>query len=112
MAKVGVGVIGNDGEKDDDGQPEEIAGVDCDVERGILVDAHGALHPVDDAFRTSPGWQIPAKVDAVVVSEFREGFGMIGLGHSRRERASGPCPQRKGMGGAPSRAPNKPGPRL
>ena len=50
MAKVGVGVIGNYGKKYDDGQAEDIRGVYGNVEGRIFVDAHGALHPVDDAF--------------------------------------------------------------
>ena len=50
MAQVGFGVVGNDAEEDDNRQAENIGGFDRNVERGVVEDAHGALHPVDDAF--------------------------------------------------------------
>jgi hypothetical protein len=53
VAEIGVGVIGNDGKEYDYGQAEKICDVNGNIERRVLVDAHGPLHPVDDTFG---GW--------------------------------------------------------
>jgi len=78
VAEVGVGVVGNDGEENDDGKAEEVCGVDGDVEGGVLMDAHGALHPVDDAVAAGARRTVAPNEDAGVVGEFSEGFGLRG----------------------------------
>jgi len=82
VAEVGVGVVGNDGEEDYDGEAEKVGSIDRDVERRVLDDAHGALHPVDDAFAVRAGWAAAADEDAWVVSELGEGLRKRGAGHA------------------------------
>jgi len=50
MPEVCVGVIGDDGEEDYDGKAEQVSNIDCDVKGGVVVNAHRALHPVDNGF--------------------------------------------------------------
>ena len=77
VAEVGVGVIGNDGKEDNNGQAEQVGRIDGDVESRIFVDAHGALHPVDDAFGIGSGRTVAADENAAIFGEFRERFGMV-----------------------------------
>jgi hypothetical protein len=49
VAQVGIGIIGDDGKKHDHWEAEPIAGLDGDIERRVVIDAHRPLHPVDDA---------------------------------------------------------------
>ena len=60
VAKVRVGIVGNDREEHHHRKVEQIAGFDGHVERGIVDDAHGALHPVDDAAGAVAGRAWPA----------------------------------------------------
>jgi hypothetical protein len=55
VAEVGVGVVGDNGKENDYRQAEEVGGVDSYVEGGVVMDAHGALHPVDDALAAGAG---------------------------------------------------------
>src|SRR6185503_19899859 len=50
MPEACVGVIGDDGEEDYDGKAEQVSNIDCDVKGGVVVNAHRALHPVDNGF--------------------------------------------------------------
>ena len=56
VAEVRVGVVGNDGEEDDHGQAQKISRLDCHVERRVVIDAHCALHPVDNALCALAWW--------------------------------------------------------
>jgi hypothetical protein len=49
VAEVGIRVVGDNGKEDNCRQAEEVGGVDSYVEGGVVMDAHCALHPVDDA---------------------------------------------------------------
>ncbi len=77
VAKIGVWIIGNDREEDDDWKRKQIGYVDGDVERGILVDADGALHPIDNALGVGPGRTVATDHNARVVGEFRERFEIV-----------------------------------
>jgi len=72
VAQIRVRVVGDDREEHDNRQAEEVGGVDCHIECGIVVDAHGALHPVDDALAMGPMRAIAADKDSSVVSELSE----------------------------------------
>jgi hypothetical protein len=78
VTEVGVGVVRNDGEEDDNGKGEEIGSVDGDVEGGIVMDAHGALHPVDDTPAVGEWRAVAPDEDAGVVGEFCEVLGLRG----------------------------------
>jgi len=74
MAQVGVGVIGNDREKNDDRKIEKIAGFNGDVEGGVVEDAHGALHPVDDALGSRAQRAATTNENARIFGELCERF--------------------------------------
>jgi len=77
VAEIGVGVVGDDGEEDYDRKTEKVGDVDGDVERGVLKDADGALHPVDDAFGVGAWWRFTPDEDARVGREPGEIFGLV-----------------------------------
>jgi len=55
VAQVGMGIIRNDGEEHHHRQSEQIPGLDRDIDRRVVDDAHRPLHPVDDASATVAG---------------------------------------------------------
>ena len=77
VAEVGVGVVGNHREEDNDWQAKQVCGIDRNVERGILMDAHGALHPVDNALGVGLERAVATDQNARVVGEFRERFEIV-----------------------------------
>ena len=84
VAQVGVGVVGNHAEVDDHRQAEKVGGFDGDVERGIVDDAQGALHPVDDAGAVLARRAGAAHQDAGLIGEGGEFGGDlcgVGCGH-------------------------------
>ena len=72
VAEVGVRVIGNDREENNYRQIEEVGDLDGEIESGIVVDAHCALHPVDDALGVGPRRAVTANEDARVTGECGE----------------------------------------
>lgn len=72
VAKVRVGVVGNNGKEDDDRKAEVVGDLDCGIEGGVRVNAHGALHPVDDAFAIGARRAIAADEDARIRGELGE----------------------------------------
>ena len=91
VPQVGVGVVGNHAEVDDDRQREKIGGFDCDLECGIVDAAHCALHPVDDANAVLAQWAAAAHQDAGLIGESGEvgsGFCRVGCGHHLRPQVS------------------------
>ena len=65
------------------GQAEEVGGVDRHIESGIVVDAHGALHPVDDALAMGTRRAIAADQDPRSVRELGEWVRERQAGHAR-----------------------------
>ena len=61
------GVIGNNGKEDDHRQPEQISCLDRHVERRIVRNAHGTLHPVHDAARARTRRSAAANTNARMV---------------------------------------------
>ena len=83
MAEVGVGIVGDDREVDDDGEGEEVGGFNGEVEGGVIEDALGALHPVDDGEAIFTGRTGAADLDAGVGSEMvQRGRGLKRIGHA------------------------------
>ena len=69
VAQIGVGVIGDDREEDDDRKAEEVRGFDGDVEGGVVGDAESALHPVNNAARAGTRIAGAANEDARLIGE-------------------------------------------
>ena len=69
VTQVGVGVVRDDRKEDHDGQTEQVGDVNRNIKSGVVLDAHGALHPVDDAFAVGARRLVASDNDARVFCE-------------------------------------------
>jgi hypothetical protein len=64
VAEVGIWIVGDNRKENDYRKAKEISTVDCHVEGRIILDPHGALHPVNNAFASEKRALISTDLDA------------------------------------------------
>jgi len=75
MPEVCIGIVRNYGEEDNDRKAKEVGSVDRCVEGGVVMDADGTLHPINDTLAVRAGRSVPTNVDAGIVGELSKRSG-------------------------------------